>query len=71
MRQLIDRPKVTPEVEAIKRLARLAYTVRRSYSFRALLKTHYRQHHQLQIIERLGKIARFFRSAVNLVQEVS
>jgi len=68
MRQLIDGLKVNPKVEPTKRLAHLAYEVRRSSSFRAVLQRQYSYHNQLQIIERLGKIAKFFRSAVNLVQ---
>ncbi|KAH6668366.1 hypothetical protein B0J14DRAFT_704039 [Halenospora varia] len=68
MRQLIDRLHVASDFEAIKRLARLAYDVRRSDCLRVLLKTHCRQrHHSSKIVERLGKIAKFFRSAVSLI----
>lgn len=68
MRQLIDNLKANPDLEIIKRLARLAYDIRHSGPFRALLKTHCQQrHHSSQIIERLGKIAKFFRSAVSLI----
>ena len=45
IRELIDRLEAAPDFEAIKRLARLAYDVRRSDCFRALLKRHYQRRH--------------------------
>ena len=70
MLELTDRVKISSDPEAIKCLARLAYDVRRSDTFRALLETLFRQprHHASKIVERVGKLAKFFRSAVTLAQ---
>jgi len=67
---LIDRVKKSSDPEAIKGLAHLAYDVRHSDSFRALLKAIFRQPHGYasQIVERVGKIAKLFRSVVTFAQ---
>ncbi|CZT13562.1 uncharacterized protein RAG0_17055 [Rhynchosporium agropyri] len=69
IRELIDKLHVTTDLEAIKQLARLAYDVRHSISFRNLVRTQCQlQKQSSQILERMGKVAKFFRSAVSLVQ---
>lgn len=69
MRELIDNLHITPDLEAIKRLARLAYDVRHSIAFRNLVNTQCQeQKRSWQILERISKVAKFFRSAVSLIR---
>ena len=69
IRQLVDILAINPDSEAINQLARLAYDVRHSACFRTLLRRHYpRNHHFSQVMESLGKVAKYFRSAVCFIQ---
>lgn len=69
MRELIDKLHRTPDVETIKQLSRLAYDVRRCNAFRKLLSSQYQQRQRLsQILERVGKVAKFFRSVVGIIR---
>jgi hypothetical protein len=69
MRHLIDILHLSPDLVAIKRLALLAYDVRRSSAFRNIIRTQcQKQHRYLQIVERIGKFAKFFRSAVSVIR---
>jgi hypothetical protein len=68
MRQLIDKLHITLDLDAIKQIALLTYNVRRSSAFRAIISTHSQNRHRyLQIMERIGKLAKFFRSAVSVI----
>ncbi|CZS94346.1 uncharacterized protein RCO7_10296 [Rhynchosporium graminicola] len=70
IRELVDKLHITTDLEAIKQLARLAYNVRHSIDFHNLVRTQCQLRKQSsQILERIGKVAKFFRSAVSLVQQ--
>ena len=68
--QLIDNLKHTQDFDAAKRLARLPTKPSIWLLSGPLLKAQYQQppSHASKIIERLGKIAKFFHNAVTLVQ---
>jgi hypothetical protein len=70
MAGFIDLVKDCSDPEAVKALVRLAYEVRRSDTFRSLLEGlfQHRQHHVSRVLDKVGKIAKFFRSAVTLTR---
>lgn len=70
-RDLVDaiRHSESGDVQHLKTLARLAYDVRRSASFRAYLQhvVHHSDFNLWEVIKKLGKISRFYRCSVTFV----
>lgn len=69
MKDLINKLHISPDLQAVKELAYLAYGIRRSVAFRNLISTQC-QHRQRskQILERIGKVSKFYRSALSLIR---
>lgn len=70
MVDLVEQVKDDSSPEAVEALARLAYEVRRSDTFRSLLEILFQQQRYdvSRILDKIGKISKFFRSAVTLTR---